>query len=109
MSRWDDSECRRNYRPVVLVGPSTPAVDVRSGPNPEAIGVGAGASFGVFFVHRPLIVLVVKLCRRFAHHEIAGGVGNLLMISAVVTALSLLVVAGVRAIAGKRSRYIVGC
>ena len=69
----------------------------------------AGASFGVFFVHRPLIVLVVKLCRRFGHQEVAGGIGNLLMITAVATALSLLVVAGVRAIAGKRSRYIVGC
>jgi surface polysaccharide O-acyltransferase-like enzyme len=69
----------------------------------------AGASFGVFFVHRPLIVLVLKICHRFGHREIAGGLGSLLVISAVVTALSLLVIGGVRAIAGKRSRYIVGC
>ena len=69
----------------------------------------AGASFGVFFVHRPLIALVLELCRRFSHQEIAGGLGSLLVISAVVTALSLLVVAGVRALAGKRSRTIVGC
>jgi len=69
----------------------------------------AGASFGVFFVHRPLIVLVLKICGRFSHQEIAGGLGSLLVIAAVVTALSLLVVAGVRAIAGQRSRTIVGC
>lgn len=69
----------------------------------------AGASFGVFFVHRPLIVLVVKIGSRLGHQEIAGGLGSLLVISAVATALSLLVVAGVRAIAGKRSRSIVGC
>jgi len=85
---------------------SEPRVDARLRTKLDYL---AGASFGVFFVHRPLIVLVVNLCRRFGHQEIAGGVGNLLMITAVSTALSLLVVAGVRAVAGKRSRYIVGC
>ena len=85
---------------------SQPRVDARVKTKLDYL---AGASFGVFFVHRPLIALFVRLCRRLGHGEISGGVGSLLAISAVVTALSLLVVAGVRAIAGKRSRYIVGC
>ena len=85
---------------------SQPRVDARVRTKLDDL---AGASFGVFFVHRPLIVLVLKLCRRFGQPKIAGGLGSLLVLSAVVTALSLLVVAGVRAIAGKRSRYLVGC
>jgi surface polysaccharide O-acyltransferase-like enzyme len=69
----------------------------------------AGASFGVFFVHGYLIELVAAKSVRWWHQEFAPSPESVIVLVPLFTLASVAIVAGVRAVAGKRSRYIVGC
>jgi peptidoglycan/LPS O-acetylase OafA/YrhL len=69
----------------------------------------AGASFGVFFVHEYVIMLTQRVVFRWRHHELEGNVANFVALVTFFTLASLGLVALVRAILGKRSRYVVGC
>jgi probable poly-beta-1,6-N-acetyl-D-glucosamine export protein len=68
----------------------------------------AGASFGVFFIHQYIIdrvdILAVK-----SHYTIGGSLTNAFGLLLVYVLGSLGVVALVRAVAGKRSRFLIGC
>lgn len=68
----------------------------------------ASASFGVFFVHQYIIDRVDILAIKWMH-RIDGRVTNAFGLLLLYVAGSLGVVALVRAAAGKRSRFIIGC
>lgn len=69
----------------------------------------ADASFGVFFVHEYLIENLQWLAMKRLHHEIAPSLALELALVVFYTIASLGVVALVRALAGPRSRYLIGC
>lgn len=69
----------------------------------------AGASFGVFFIHGYVIALVEGRMARWWNGDAHVGLRGALVVVPIYVLVSLGVVAAVRAVAGKRSRHIVGC
>ena len=69
----------------------------------------AGASFGIFFIHPYCIEAADRILQRWRHRDLDGTVSNVLILIILCTLASLGVVALVRMVAGKRSRYLVGC
>lgn len=68
----------------------------------------AKVSFGVFFLHY-YFVHWGKYYRDTTATQIEGSVLSVLGVTALVTALTVLAVAGVKRLFGQRSRYVVGC
>ena len=69
----------------------------------------AGASFGVFFVHEYVIEILRRVVLRVMHHDLPGNPVTFVLVLAGCTAVSLGVVALVRALFGAKSRYVIGC
>jgi hypothetical protein len=69
----------------------------------------AGASFGVFFVHEYVVQITQRVFLRLCHHEIEGTLASTLVLLAFYLLASLALVAAVRSLFGKKSRYLVGC
>jgi len=69
----------------------------------------AGASFEVFFIHVYIVDRVGILAIKLHHPKMEGSIAAFVGLLALYLLTSLVVVAIVRKLAGKRSRYLIGC
>jgi peptidoglycan/LPS O-acetylase OafA/YrhL len=69
----------------------------------------AAASFGVFFVHKYVLDGLQRLMLHFNAHDPSATFLRVVLLISIATLLSLAIIALIRWIAGRRSRYIIGC
>ena len=69
----------------------------------------AGASFGVFFVHGYVLNAAERRVAKVWDHGAPLGISTAMVVVPICVLVSLGLVAAVRAVAGKRSRHIIGC
>ena len=65
-------------------------------------------SFGIFFIHGVVLALLIRLPVQMTPH-IGNPALDVALYTTVVVALSVLMIFSVKAVFGKRSRYLVGC
>jgi membrane-bound acyltransferase YfiQ involved in biofilm formation len=68
----------------------------------------AGISFGVYFIHGIIIAVLTRLAPVLSLPHSPNAILDLAVYGGVVLLLSVAVTLGVRRVAGKRSRYIIG-
>lgn len=75
------------------------------------IGVSASASFGIYFIHGPLLRPIARLVGSFAPADQPWWflIGGIVITFLLGLAGSLAIVAIVRRVAGQRSRLLIGC
>src|SRR5262249_6137338 len=69
----------------------------------------AGASFGVFFVHKYVLDGLQRVMLHITAHDPSATVLLVVLLISITTLLSLAVMALIGWIAGRHSRYIIGC
>ena len=72
------------------------------------LGYVADISFGIFFVHAPVLAILIRMPPALSPH-VGDLTLDLILYTAFVLAISIAIITVVKSLAGRRSRYIIGC
>ncbi|MDB5614036.1 MAG: hypothetical protein JWQ22_1689 [Devosia sp.] len=73
-----------------------------------ALGYVADISFGIFFVHAPVLAVLIRMSPALSQH-VGDLTLDLILYTAFVLAISIAIVTIIKRLAGSPSRYIIGC